>query len=83
MTIKKHDVPGAPAKGRFWPSMYWRRIVMDAPPHGPHDVAWGPKVPLLLPTLQHVEMAGNSCFMRRDETPLRLFTNSDSRTFGG
>jgi hypothetical protein len=38
---------------------------------------------LLLRTLQNVEMAGNSCFIRRDETPLRELTSSDGRTFGG
>src|SRR5262245_6403570 len=28
-------VQSAPAEGRFWPSMYWRRIVIGAPPTDP------------------------------------------------
>jgi hypothetical protein len=38
---------------------------------------------LLLRTLQNVAVAGNSCFMRRADTPLRLLTSSDRRSFGG
>jgi hypothetical protein len=30
---------------------------------------------LLLRTLQNVEIVGNSCLIRRDETPLSEFTN--------
>src|SRR5262249_4155094 len=41
-------VQSAPAEGRFWPSMYWRRIVIGAPPHGPHKIAWRPQVTLAL-----------------------------------